>query len=336
MQQVARRAGVSAMTVSRVLHNSPRVLPATQAKVRKVLDALGYEPDPQLSRLMALVRSRKPRQIRATIAVIRGDASPDIRRDPAHQYVSIEDIRRRGMLHGYAVEEFKLGVGGMTRRRLESILRARSIEGIIVSPHASADCRIQLDYGSFAAATFGYGLRVPDLHRASTNMMQGILMATAKLAARGYQRIGLAITQWIDERADHAYSGAMLHYQQTVPRKHRIPLLLLKDNNIERGGDFFCRWARAHRPDAIISFDTHVPQWLSTRLKLKIPRDIALVVHDWTESMSGLAGIHHQRTEVAAAAVDLVAHQLLQNERGIPRVPRQILIPAAWVDGGSI
>jgi LacI family transcriptional regulator len=31
-----------------------------------------------------------------------------------------------------------------------------------------------------------------------------------------------------------------------------------------------------------------------------------------------------------------VATQLLHHERGVPEVPRQILIPPAWVEGPSI
>jgi len=79
-----------------------------------------------------------------------------------------------------------------------------------------------------------------------------------------------------------------------------------------------------------------VPDWITKKLKLKIPEDVGLVVHDWVERHTGFAGINHRRPHVAAAAVDLLATQLMHNERGIPEVPRQILIPPAWIDGGSI
>ncbi len=52
--------------------------------------------------------------------------------------------------------------------------------------------------------------------------------------------------------------------------------------------------------------------------------------------MTGFAGINHRREHVAAAAVDLVVAQLLQNEFGVPEAPRQILIPPVWVDGPSV
>ena len=323
------------MTVSRVLHDSPHVSEATRERVRAVLRTLKYRPDPHLARMMSLVRGRKPSRIRAVIGVVREQAVKDELLEPAYQYVSIKDIRRRAEQHGYHAEEFWLGRGGMEPERLAGILQARGIEGIIVSPQSSRMLCARMDYTSFAAATFGYGLSSPSLHRAAGNMSLGIHLAVTTLAARGYRRIGLAITQWVDARAEHAYSGAMLHFQQGVNRRDRVPLLLFPHNDVSRCGGVFREWLKAHKPDALITFDTHVPEWLA-QMGLRIPEDMGLVVHDWTDKMSGFAGIHQRREHVASAAVDLVATQLLQNERGVPEVPRQILIPPAWVEGPSI
>ncbi len=331
---VAIVAGVSAMTVSRVLRNSPHVSGETRDRVLRAAKKIGYQPNPQIARLMTMVRSAKGRRVRAAIGVIRDDIPEDELHDRAYQYVTLADIRQRAERHGYRAEEFFLGGGGLTPGRLHSILRARGVEGIIVSPQSSRVFSAQLDFAPFAAATFGYGLQSPALHRASTNMMHGILRATQELERRGYRRIGIAITQWIDSRADHTYSGALLHYQQKVPPARRVPLLVIPDN-VPTGERVFATWVSRHRPDVIISFDTYVPEWLA-RLGLRIPDDVGLVVHDWTDRMNGLAGIHHRRAHVAAAAVDLVATQLMHNEHGIPEVPRQILIPPAWVDGASI
>lgn len=335
LSAVALAAGVSAMTVSRVLRNSPHVAVQTRERVRRAAAKLGYRPNPEVARLMAVIRGTKGRRSRAVIGVIRDDISNDELHDRAYQYVSIADIRARAEQHGYHAEEFFLGRDGVTPGRLGGILRARGIEGIIVSPQSSRIIGTQLDYQPFAAATFGYGLPSPALHRASTNMTQGILQATVELERRGYRRIGLAITRWIDTRADHTYSGALLHYQLNVLPRNRVPLLLVPDN-IAAGRKPFCTWFKTHRPDVIISFDTYVPEWLTSDLGRSVPREVGLVVHDWTIQMSGFAGIHHRRPHVAAAAVDLVATQLMHNEHGIPEVPRQILIPPAWVDGPSI
>jgi LacI family transcriptional regulator len=183
--------------------------------------------------------------------------------------------------------------------------------------------------------TFGYGLKEPSLHRTAGNMTLGVHLATEQLAVRGYERIGLAITRWIDDRSEHAYAGAMLRFQQTRPRSQRVPQLLFPTNDPARGADAFVRWMKEHRPDALISFHTPVPGWLK-QLGLRIPEDVGFVVHDWTKAMTEFAGIHHRRDHVASAAVDLLATQLLHHERGVPEVPRQILIPPVWVEGPSV
>lgn len=328
---VAKHAGVSAMTVSRVLHNSPLVSDAARKKVNAALKAVGYRPDPRMARLMSMVRSRKGREIQSCLAVLR-DQCPDT----PYRFVPIEAIRARAIQHGYRAEEFVLGRNGMTPQRLADILRARNIEGVIASPPSSPKHLLRFDFSGFSSATFGYGLMSPDLHRASTNMTQGILTAIEKLNARGYRRIGLAVTEWIDQRSDHTYSGALLYHQMRTPKKDHVPLLLLPNIGFNRGVEKFCQWMKKHRPDALISFDTFVPDWIEKHLGMRIPDDVGLVVHDWVHGMEGLAGIDHRRSHVAAAAVDLVATQLMHNESGVPEVPRQILIPPAFVEGASV
>lgn len=59
MTKIARLAGVSAMTVSRVLNNSPSVSPATREKVLRISQALGYSHYPNaLSRILRGERSK--------------------------------------------------------------------------------------------------------------------------------------------------------------------------------------------------------------------------------------------------------------------------------------
>lgn len=324
------------MTVSRVLRNFPSVAPATRQRVLQVARKLGYSPDPHMARLMARVRSYRRRRAEAVIALVRDDIPGDKLLDHAYHYVALHDIRTQAARHGYRAEEFRLDRNQMSAARLAQILETRGIEGLIISPQSSHSIGAELDYTRFAAVTLGYGLTQPALHRASTNMTRGILQATAELAARGYRRIGLAVTEWIDTRSDYTYSGAMLTYQQQIPLRDRVPLLFFPANNVVNEFETFRSWLKRHQPDVIISFDSYVPDWLTQKLHLSIPGQIGLVVHDWVEHHRNFAGIHHRRGHVAAAAVDMLATQLLHNERGVPDFPRQTLTLPAWVDGPSI
>jgi LacI family transcriptional regulator len=335
LHDIAREVGVSVMTVSRALRNAPRVAPETRARVQAVAAALGYEPDPDLARLMHRVRSRKTVRFRAVIAVIREEVPQDNLLGPSYQYVPIEAIRQRALGHGYAVEEFWLGREGLTPKRLQKILLARGIEGVIVSPQSLQLPCSKLDYSPFASVAFGYAMREPALHMCAGNMTLGIQTAAEQLTALGYRRIGVAVTQWIVNRSQFGYSGGFFHFQQSLPAEDRIPLLLLPHNRIERGFAAFSQWMNENRPDVLISFDTHVPEWL-TRLGLRVPDDIGFVVHDWTPAMTSCAGIYQRRDHLAAAAVDLIVTQLSQHERGVPAVARQIMIPPQWINGPSV
>ncbi len=335
LKDIARATGVSLMTVSRVLRGSPKVSAEKRELVKAAAARLNYQPDPHLTRMMQVVRGKKQVRLRAVIAVIREYVPQDDLLSPSYQYVPIEDIRSRAHGHGYAVEEFWLGRDGLTPKRLQKILHARGIEGVIVSPQSTQLPCSKLDYSPFAAVAFGYAMREPSLHMCAGNMTLGIQTAAEQLTARGYRRIGVAVTQWIVNRSQFGYSGGLFHFQQSQPAQDRVPLLLFPRNDISRGYDAFAKWMREHRPDALISFDTYVPGWLK-RMGLRVPEDIGFVVHDWTPKMQDFAGIYQRRDHLAAAAVDLIITQLSQHEHGVPDVPRQIMIPPQWVDGPSV
>lgn len=335
LKDIANATGVSIMTVSRVLRGAPRVAAETRERVLQEANRMNYQPDPHLMRMMQVVRGKKQQRMRATIAVVREYVPEDGLLSPSYQYVPIEDIRARALGHGYAVEEFHLGKGGLTPERLQKILHARGIEGVIVSPQSVQLPCSRLDFGPFAAVTFGSAMTTPALHTCAGNMTLGITTATQQLAARGYRRIGVAVTRWIVNRSQFGYSGGLFHWQHDLPEGNRVPLLLFPDNEISKGFEAFRKWMRKYKPDALITFDTHVPDWLKM-LGLRFPDDIGFVVHDWTPRMTGFAGIYQQRHHLAAAAVDLIVTQLSQHEHGIPDVPRQIMIQPKWIDGPSV
>lgn len=67
IDDVAKLAGVSYQTVSRVINNKPYVSPATKQRVQKVIDETGYRPSP-IARSLATARS-------ATIGLVVPDIS---------------------------------------------------------------------------------------------------------------------------------------------------------------------------------------------------------------------------------------------------------------------
>ncbi len=335
LQDIARAAGVSSMTASRVLRQLPGASSATRDRVLAVAKELGYAPDPDITRAMSLVRSRKEKRDRATLAIVREEPSEDELRNGCCHFVPTTDFSFSAAAYGYRVEEFWLGRNGITPQRLSDVLHARGIEGVIVSPQSVAMPCQHLDYSRFAAVTVGYALQTPSLHRSITNVVPGMRFAFDQLEARGYRRIGIAIGEWLDMRTQHIYSSSLLRYQHGLSPTRCVPLLTFPHNDVSQNEKMFCRWVQDHGPDVIISYEHFIPQWLK-KLGMRIPQDVGLVVHDWIPGMTQFAAINHRRDHIAACAVDLLAVQLMRGERGIPDVPRQIAIPPAWVEGPSI
>jgi HAD superfamily phosphoserine phosphatase-like hydrolase len=75
ISEVARHAGVSIATVSRVVNRTATVRSSTEARVREAIQALGYEPDPSARRLAR----RRASQAASRVA----DAAPVDRRSGA-------------------------------------------------------------------------------------------------------------------------------------------------------------------------------------------------------------------------------------------------------------
>ena len=72
LRHVASALDVSVATVSLALAGSPKIPPATAARVRQAAQALGYERSDAVSRAMSVARTRGRRSYRDTIACISG------------------------------------------------------------------------------------------------------------------------------------------------------------------------------------------------------------------------------------------------------------------------
>ncbi|MFC4909416.1 LacI family DNA-binding transcriptional regulator [Actinomadura gamaensis] len=126
MGDVAARAGVSQMTVSRVLNAPEKVRAATRARVLAAMRELDYRPN-SAARVLASGRS-------GVLGVVSFDTTLY---GPASTLYGIEVAARAA---GYGVTIASLGL--LTRHSIEEgveRLRGQSVDGIIIiAPHASA------------------------------------------------------------------------------------------------------------------------------------------------------------------------------------------------------
>lgn len=123
MHDVAKLAGVSAKTVSRVFNDDPHVSPATRDRVNAVLSELKYVPN-----MMA-------RTFREGKASVIGIAVPDIA-DPFFAAI-IGTIDQVAQKHHYTIAVTSLGEDPDREREVVEALLRRQIDGFIIAPIAA-------------------------------------------------------------------------------------------------------------------------------------------------------------------------------------------------------
>ena len=124
IQDVAKIAGVSTATVSRVLNGYEHVSPAVLEKVAGAIDQLGYEPNQMAKSLRTLKTSR----IVVTVPNIANSFFSNI----------IRGVEEASMAAGYTVLLGDVGAGGNTEEAYASLLRRKEADGMIFLGHTLA------------------------------------------------------------------------------------------------------------------------------------------------------------------------------------------------------
>lgn len=335
MGELAQAAGVSKMTVSLALRGNEKISAATRERIRALADKMGYRPNPLVQTLMANLRSTRPANYHSTLAWVTAFPTRDGWSNHwVYQHYHQGAVARAAAL-GYKIETFWALAPRTTGAALTRVLRARGIRGLIIPPVATPGTRLDIDWAHFSCATIGYSFTEPRLHRAAANLREGMTRALAECQQRGFKRIGFAIPVNTDARVNHSWLAGYLAWQQFIPKKDRLPVLLTPD----RMEAHLPAWLGAHRPDVIISPNSEFLKWLPA-LRRHIPDDISLVSLSYPDdkdaSVAHISGINQNNVSIGEAAVDLVVSQLQHNDTGLPKHPRVMLIDGFWNEGKTL
>lgn len=230
MRDVAALAGVSAMTVSRVLHDDPRITAYTKGRVLAAVRQLGYRRDEtarnlrlgRSSGLIGLVVTNLANPFYAQLAIGAGETADQL---------------------GVGVVLVNTGEDRQREIRLVNDLVSRRVDGIIVAP-ASDDHR-HLDSGALHGAPVVIAARPPIGIAADCVLVDdygGTREATSRLIDRGHTKIGflgLPPSAWTGAERFRGFQAAMaeaglpiddryVHYQQRdIPEAEKAARALL-------------------------------------------------------------------------------------------------------------
>lgn len=331
-KDIARVAKVTQATVSLALGDHPRLALETRRRIQAIARKLGYVPDPYLSGLAAHKKKRRPPQFQATLAWVTNWPAGGRRWRDITTFLHYFEgsVERAGEL-GYRIEEHDLTKPGMSPRRLEQILGAKNIPGILFAPQPHAHVTLDLRLERFSSVAFGYSLASPLLHRVTNHHFRAAQTLFQLLLARGYRRPGLVIESDNELRVGSIHSSAFLHAQQSLPPKDRVPALIDADLTRKR----FFAWYRQHRPDVVVSLWDVVYPWLNDA-GVRVPEDVGVALLSVRYLDGHFAGMWENPRLVGARAVELLIDLVHRGERGIPEIPSCLMIESTWVEGKTI
>jgi DNA-binding LacI/PurR family transcriptional regulator len=332
LRDVAQRLGVSHSTVSRALRSDPQISAAVRQRVQETAREMGHRPDPLLSALTLYRQGKVKKGISAELAWL--NHWPDPKQLRSHREFDLywKGASDEAARCGYRLEEFRLDAQ-VNWQKLERILRARNIRGILLPPKGHVDP----DYGGFrwddfCVVRFGHSIPFPHAHLVTSDQLTDGVIAFQNIWEKGYRRVGLVTSA--NARIVTRFSAGFLYGQAKWSPRVRIPALVLSEDCSENDRRQLDSWLKRHRPDAILT-DLRQLRFLLKQAGCKVPGDLGLAALSVLDGDAD-AGIDQNSEEIGKVAVQLVISLINHNECGIPQICREVLIEGRWVDGTTM
>lgn len=327
---VARALNLSQSTVSRALRGLAVVPEKQRHAIQAAAARMGYRANASATALVHMRRTREPRPVQAGLAWINLWPEPQKLRQVADFDLYWQGASAQAASLGYHLEEFDACAIGSSRR-LQDILVARGIDGVLLPPSANYtwDWR-GFNWDGFCAVRMSRTVTEPHVHLVTTDQLNNTLMALREIRARGYRRIGFVLHEITAEPLTRLFPYGYLAYEWHTPANLRLEPYEIPDPAGPSDQRKFVHWLKRARPDAILA-DYPIAPWIR-KAGYQIPADIGLAYTTAIGSKSD-AGIFQNPEEIGRVSVRALASLIRDNERGIPPIFRQILVSGRWQDG---
>lgn len=330
IQDVAARAGVSAMTVSRVLNQHPRVAAGTRQRIERAIDELGYVPN-ALARGLLRGRTR-------TIGLIVGDVS-----NPFWTRVvrGVEDVANK---NGYTVFVCNSDEAVEKEQQYVKALLSHRVDGLLLAA-ASNLSRKTLDFLRDKGSPFVLIDREVPGARADVvtgDSFGGAVALTDHLIDLGHRRIAfIGGPGDVSTSADRerGYEDALRRHGITPDRALRVESSYRRDGGYHAGRALLAM-DRSQRPTAAFAGNNAIAVGVIEALRdarLRVPDDLALVCFDDLELASALYPFLTVAAQPARTFGTIAAQFLLDRLAGTETQPprRVVLSPEIIIRASS-
>lgn len=319
IDEVAKRAGVSKMSVSRVLNNSPRVAEKTRTRVLQAMDDLNYTPN-------AAARSLKRGRSKLIGVLFPYSGNPIFN-------CYAEGIMNTAYAADYSVVLCKMDIGRAGEVEVLRLLHEQRVAGVIMQ---HVEWRPQAHLPALLRAgirVVSLDQRAPGCDRVTLDNAAAMERAVAHLARLGHRDIGM-ITGPLHL---HSECERLVGYRRSM-RRQGLPLVhrwqvvapdftdgssIAAANALFRAGD---------RPSALIVSSSGLTPGVLIAIgaaHLRVPEDIALVgvgEMSWTPTLvSPITSLVEPAYQMGADACRLLLDRLAGRDTS---PPRRLLYPA--------
>jgi LacI family transcriptional regulator len=331
LKDIAEALGLSPCAVSLALRNSPKIAVSTRERVREEARRIGYRPNPAAARLAQFRRASAVKPIQASLAWLNTWPRPKDLRSYRQFDAYWQGAKASAASLGYRLEEF-IYRDLQPQARLMNILAARGIQGLLLPPGPVPPDWTRGDSGleNISIVRIGRSDELP-VHCVTSSQMENAMLAFDTTREKGYARVGLVA---VPGRSRFFTAGYLWSSQLEEPATRLAPLILPDPAPEEEQQRMIIHWLKETKPDAIISDFPKMPRMLE-RAGLRVPDDVGLVSLNTIDTPFD-AGIYQNPEEIGRVAILLLQSIANDNDRGFPRLPRQILVPGKWVDGASL
>lgn len=265
---VAEKAGVSIVTVSRLMNNPKIVSPRTAVKIFQVMEKLNYQPS-QIAR--SLVGKRMN-----TIGVI----MPDIKNTFFNSWFRF--IEEYAGAHEFNLVLCNTDEDPDKEMKYVRLLRSQRVDGVIIAPHAAKTVEY-LVKSNMRFILFDRMFRGIKTNFVTTDHYQGAFDAVEYLINLGHKRIAIFRGEGVLYADIERYSGfedAMKKYRVEIDQELVFNCEFNEENATKATHEIF---KKKERPTVIFTFSGLLTKGVikaAQELHLSIPDDISLLGFD--------------------------------------------------------
>ena len=312
IRDVAKRAGVSVATVSRVINDNGKVSEKTSRRVKRSIAVLGFEPD-------FLARTWRTRVTHTIAAVVSDNTSP-------HHGIALREASAIALAHNYTLILCTTYFDPKIEKQYLRILRERRVDGVLINTVGQSENEIRAltqsgipivlmnrpleNYGPLVDAV------VVDSYRGSRNLVEHLIHV-------GHRRIAMVYDQALNDFHKHE---RVRGYKDAL-RAHDLPYDEKLVYSVKLDHRFDIQPVTQHltfspRPTALYAagYGTGLTTLVSLRAQgLRIPDDIAFAMFDdvtWGEFIDPpLTTVSNPSQELGRQAMELLFARLLDRKR---------------------